>query len=166
MVHVADQTATVRSSIALVSALGQVRPTYVIFYDLSRVARDEPDAFWLLGQVKSHGAKLTSTREPVDDSPQGLLLFAIMAGVNAFRSRDDGEKVKMGHERKFADGGTNGLARVGYLNVREKRRRARGCLDRPRPRARRLHQARLRAGQDRLSHHHWSGYRFADSRGL
>jgi site-specific DNA recombinase len=103
----------------LLSELGEVRPTYVIFYDLSRVARDEPDAFWLLGQVKSHGAKLTSTREPVDDSPQGLLLFAIMAGVNAFRSRDDGEKVKMGHERKFADGGTNGLARVGYLNVRE-----------------------------------------------
>jgi hypothetical protein len=32
----------------------------------------------------------------VDDSPQGLLLFAIMAGVNAFRSRDDGVKVKMG----------------------------------------------------------------------
>jgi site-specific DNA recombinase len=103
----------------LLSELDEVRPTYVIFYDLSRVARDEPDAFWLLGQVKSHGAKLTSTREPVDDSPQGLLLFAIMAGVNAFRSRDDGEKVKMGHERKFADGGTHGLARIGYLNVRE-----------------------------------------------
>jgi site-specific DNA recombinase len=46
-------------------------------------------------------------------------LFAIMAGVNAFRSRGDAEKVKMGHERKFADGGTNGLARVGYLNIRE-----------------------------------------------
>ena len=25
-----------------------------------RVARDEPDAFWLLGQIKGHGAKLTS----------------------------------------------------------------------------------------------------------
>ncbi len=100
--------------------LGEVRPTYVIFYDLSRVAREESDAFWLLAQVKSHGAKLTSTREPVDDSPQGLLLFAIMAGVNAFRSRDDGQKVKVGLERKFLDGGTVGVARIGYLNVREK----------------------------------------------
>jgi site-specific DNA recombinase len=103
----------------MLAELGEVRPTYVIFYDLSRVARDEPDAFWLLGQVRSHGAKLTSTREPVDDSPQGLLLFAIMAGVNAFRSRDDGEKVKLGLERKHADGGSHGPARLGYLNTRE-----------------------------------------------
>ncbi len=104
----------------MLAELGEVAPTYVIFYDLSRVAREESDAFWLLAQVKSHGAKLTSTREPVDDSPQGLLLFAIMAGVNAFRSRDDGQKVKVGLERKFLDGGTVGVARIGYLNVREK----------------------------------------------
>ncbi len=103
----------------MLAELGEVRPAYVIFYDLSRVAREESDAFWLLAQVKSHGAKLTSTREPVDDSPQGLLLFAIMAGVNAFRSRDDGQKVKVGLERKFLDGGTVGVARIGYLNVRE-----------------------------------------------
>ncbi|HEX5852527.1 MAG TPA: recombinase family protein, partial [Solirubrobacteraceae bacterium] len=103
----------------MLSELGEVQPTYVIFYDLSRVAREESDAFWLLAQVKSHGAKLTSTREPVDDSPQGLLLFAIMAGVNAFRSRDDGQKVKVGLERKFLDGGTIGVARIGYRNIRE-----------------------------------------------
>ncbi len=103
----------------MLSELDEVRPTYVIFYDLSRVAREESDAFWLLAQVKSYGAKLTSTREPVDDSPQGLLLFAIMAGVNAFRSRDDGQKVKVGLERKFLDGGTVGVARMGYLNIRE-----------------------------------------------
>ena len=104
----------------LLAELPEVRPTYVIFYDLSRVAREESDAFWLLGQVKSHGAKLMSTREPVDDSPQGLLLFAIMAGVNAFRSRDDAVKVKVGLDRKFADGGAHGPARLGYLNIVEK----------------------------------------------
>ncbi len=43
-----------------------------------------------------------------------------MAGVNAFRSRGDAEKVKLGCERKFADGGSHGPARIGYLNVREK----------------------------------------------
>jgi site-specific DNA recombinase len=99
--------------------LPNLKPTYVIFYDLSRVAREEKDAFWLLGEIKRCGGKLESTLERIDDSPQGLLLFAIMAGVNAFRSRGDGEKVKMGLERKFADGGTLGPARTGYLNVRE-----------------------------------------------
>ncbi len=42
-----------------------------------------------------------------------------MAGVNAFRSRGDAEKVKLGLERKHQAGGSHGPARLGYLNVRE-----------------------------------------------
>jgi site-specific DNA recombinase len=42
-----------------------------------------------------------------------------MASLNAFHSRPDGEKVKVGLERKFLDGGTIGVARIGYLNIRE-----------------------------------------------
>lgn len=116
----ASATSTQRPALQrMLAELPKLKPTFVIFYDLSRVAREETDAFWLLGEIKRCGAKLESTMERVDDSPQGLLLFAIMAGVNAFRSRGDGEKVKMGLERKFADGGSSGPARVGYLNVRE-----------------------------------------------
>jgi site-specific DNA recombinase len=103
----------------LLAELPSLSPTYVVFYDLSRVARDEPDAFSLLKTITNAGARLVSTREPVDNSPQGLLLFAIMAGVNAFRSRDDGQKVKMGVARKHAEGGSHGPARLGYLNSRE-----------------------------------------------
>jgi site-specific DNA recombinase len=100
----------------MLACLPELQPRYVIFYDLSRVAREEQDAFWLLGEIKRHGAKLESTLERIDDSPQGLLLYAIMAGVNAFRSRGDGEKVKGGLARKHAEGGSLGPARVGYLN--------------------------------------------------
>jgi site-specific DNA recombinase len=103
----------------MLAELPKLKPTYVIFYDLSRVAREEQDAFWLLGEIKRHGAKLESTLERIDDSPQGLLLYAIMAGVNAFRSRGDGEKVKGGLQRKHADGGSMGPARIGYLNDSE-----------------------------------------------
>ena len=103
----------------MLDALPELRPTYVIFYDLSRVAREEQDAFWLLGEIKRHGSKLESTLERIDDSPQGLLLYAIMAGVNAFRSRGDGEKVKGGLARKHAEGGSMGPARIGYLNDSE-----------------------------------------------
>ncbi len=103
----------------MLAELPTLRPTYVIFYDLSRVAREEQDAFWLLGEIKRHGAKLESTLERIDDSPQGLLLYAIMTGVNAFRSRGDGEKVKGGLARKHADGGSIGQARIGYLNDTE-----------------------------------------------
>jgi site-specific DNA recombinase len=105
---------------AMLAQLPEAKPTYVIFYDLSRVAREESDAFWLLGEIKRCGAKLESTVERIDDSPQGLLLFAVMAGVNAFRSRGDAEKVKLGMSRKHADGGTVGKAPIGYLNTVER----------------------------------------------
>ena len=103
----------------MLADLADVRPTFVIFYDLSRVARDEFDAFWLLAEINRHGTKLESTLERVDSTSTGMLLFGVMASLNAFRSRRDGEKVKVSLERKFLDGGTVGVARIGYLNIRE-----------------------------------------------
>lgn len=100
--------------------LAELRPTYVIFYDLSRVARDDFDALFLLRQIEAHGCKLESTLERVDDTPAGKLLYTIMAGVNAFRSRGDAEKVRMGLARKHESGGTIGRAPIGYMNTRER----------------------------------------------
>ncbi len=97
--------------------LGELKPTFVIVYDLSRVARDDFDALWLLREIEAKGAKLESSLERIDDTPAGKLLYTIMAGVNAFRSRGDAEKVKMGLERKHQAGGSHGPARLGYLNV-------------------------------------------------
>jgi site-specific DNA recombinase len=57
--------------------LGSLKPDYVIFYDLSRSARDEFDAFWLLREITGHGAKLESTQEAIDDSAEGMLKFTI-----------------------------------------------------------------------------------------
>ena len=94
-------------------------PDYVIFYDLSRVARDDFDALWLLREIEGRGCKLESTLERVDDTPAGKLLYTVMAGVNAFRSRGDAEKVKLGLDRKYQTGGSHGPARLGYLNIRE-----------------------------------------------
>ena len=103
----------------MLGVLGELRPTYVIFYDLSRVARDDFDALWLWREIDRQGAKIESTRERVDSSPAGRFMYTILAGVNAMRSRDDGEKIKMGLQRKHEDGGTWGPARLGYLNARE-----------------------------------------------
>lgn len=103
----------------LLTELPKLRPTYVIIYDLSRLARDDFDALWLLSEIEKHGAKLESTLERIDGSPSGRLLYTIMAGVNAHRSRMDGEKVKSGLDRKFLAGGHMGPAPIGYLNAKE-----------------------------------------------
>jgi site-specific DNA recombinase len=103
----------------LLAELPKLKPTYVIIYDLSRLARDDFDALWLLAEIEKHGAKLESTLERIDDSPAGRLLYTVMAGVNAFRSRGDAVKVKSGLERKFLAGGHMGPAPIGYLNAKE-----------------------------------------------
>jgi len=79
----------------MLGELEELKPDYVIFYDLSRVARDDFDALWLLREIEGRGCKLESTLERVDNTPAGKLLYTVMAGVNAFRSRGDAEKVKL-----------------------------------------------------------------------
>lgn len=103
----------------MLAEIGETQPDFVIFYDLSRAARDEYDALWLLREITALGSKLESTQERVDDSESGMLLYTIMSGVNAFRSRNDGKKIRAGVQKKFESGGTTGPARLGYLNVRE-----------------------------------------------
>jgi site-specific DNA recombinase len=102
----------------LLAELPALQPTYVVVYDISRLARDDYDALWLYAEIERHGSKLESTLERIDDSPAGRLLYTVMAGVNAFRSRGDAVKVKAGLERKHAEGGTIGLAPIGYINTR------------------------------------------------
>ncbi len=104
----------------LLSELPKLQPTYVVVYDISRLARDDYDALWLYAEIERHGSKLESTLERIDDSPAGRLLYTVMAGVNAFRSRGDAVKVKAGLDRKHAEGGTIGLAPIGYINTRER----------------------------------------------
>ena len=103
----------------LLADLPEKKPDYVVVYDLSRIARDDFDALWLLREVTSRGAKLESVLEPIDDSAAGRFMYTMFAGANAFFSRRDGEKVKAGLERKFLAGGASGPARIGYLNARK-----------------------------------------------
>lgn len=105
----------------LLADLDELKPQYAIFYDLSRVCRDDFDAQWLWREITDkHGCMIQSTVERIDDSSTGRLLYTIMAGVNAHRSRGDGEKVRLNMKRKAALGGTNGKAPIGYLNVVKK----------------------------------------------
>jgi site-specific DNA recombinase len=104
----------------MLAALPKLRPTYVIVYDLSRLARNRLDDALLMLQIEQSGARLVSVLENVDQTPSGRLTHGVLAAVNEFRSAGDAEKVKMGLQRKHAMGGTSGMARVGYLNVRKR----------------------------------------------
>jgi DNA invertase Pin-like site-specific DNA recombinase len=108
---------------ALQRMLGElelIRPTYVIVYDISRLARNRLDDATLLLRIEQSGARLVSVLENIDTTPAGRLTHGVLAAVNEFRSAGDAEKVKMGMARKHASGGTVGKAPIGYLNTTER----------------------------------------------
>ncbi len=108
---------------ALQRMLGELellRPTFVIVYDISRLARNRLDDATLLLRIEQSGARLVSVLENIDTTPAGRLTHGVLAAVNEFRSAGDAEKVKMGMARKHASGGTVGKAPIGYLNTTER----------------------------------------------
>jgi site-specific DNA recombinase len=104
----------------MLAELEELRPTWVIVYDLSRLARNRLDDALLMLKIEQAGAKLVSVLENVDQTPSGRLTHGVLAAVNEFRSAGDAEKVKMGLARKHSTGGTLGKAPIGYLNVRRR----------------------------------------------
>ena len=94
---------------------------YVVVYALSRTARNRYDDAILMMTLEKLGVKLISaTERNLDDSPAGKAMHGFIAVMNQYRSDIDGEdiKYKMG-QKVIAKGGSIGVAKVGYLNVRD-----------------------------------------------
>jgi site-specific DNA recombinase len=92
---------------------------FLIVYQLDRLIRDELGLLTVFADLRTSGCRLISVLEPmIDDSPMGMLMLTIMGGVNAFRSRNDAQKIKDNLRKKAAMGGTPKRVRLGYKNVR------------------------------------------------
>jgi len=59
-----------------------------------------------------------SVTENIDETPSGLLLHGIMSSIAEFYSRNLATEVVKGMNQKAKNGGTIGLAPIGYCNVR------------------------------------------------
>ena len=108
---------TLRDMIAALKLRSDI--DYVIVYKLDRFARDELTAFAAHAEIRDSGAELISATENIDDSPQGMLLHTVLAGINAYYSRDLAIKITDGRVTKAKLGGTPGRAPLGYLNKRK-----------------------------------------------
>ena len=90
---------------------------YVIVHKIDRLARNMADQVAINMALQKAKAQLVSVSEAVDETPSGLLLLAIMAGVSEFYSNNLGNEAKKGIHQKALRGGTPGYAPLGYLNV-------------------------------------------------
>lgn len=96
----------------------------VIIFKLDRFARNERDAYNNDYVLEKAGCDLVSYSEPMlDRSNAGRMMFAMLSGNNAYQSRNSGDEIKRKNLIKIQEGGTHGVARLGYKNVGEGGRR-------------------------------------------
>jgi site-specific DNA recombinase len=96
-----------------------VKPDYVIVHKIDRLARNREDDIAINLMLRKHGVKLISCTENIDETPQGKLLYGLLAEIAQFYSGNLAQEVMKGLLRKAEEGGTPFRASVGYLNRRE-----------------------------------------------
>lgn len=94
----------------------------VIAYDISRIFRNGVEFFLFKEELEKYGKRFLSVSEPMgtDNTPANFMLSWMLAGFAEFRSRQDGEKIKLGMINKAKNGIYPGHAPFGYKNMREK----------------------------------------------
>jgi site-specific DNA recombinase len=88
------------------SSWSRVRPDYVIVHKIDRLARNREDDIAINLLLRKYGVKLVSCMENVDETPQGKLLYGLLAEIAQFYSGNLAQEVMKGLVRKAEEGGT------------------------------------------------------------
>jgi site-specific DNA recombinase len=102
---------------ALLAYLADGQVDYVLVHRLDRLARDMADDIMILTTIRTAGAVLVSATESIDETPAGMLMHNILAGMAEFYSRNLANEAKKGIAQKAMNGGTHGVAPIGYVNT-------------------------------------------------
>ena len=89
---------------------------FVIVHKIDRLARNRADDVEIIAAIKQGGADLVSVSEQIDDTPGGKLMHGIMASLAEYYSANLSTEAKKGMAQKAKNGGTHGVAPIGYLN--------------------------------------------------
>ncbi len=92
----------------------------VIVHKIDRLARNRADDVEIIAAIKQAGAELVSVSEHIDDTPGGKLMHGIMASLAEYYSANLSSEAKKGMAQKAKNGGTHGLAPIGYINTLER----------------------------------------------
>ena len=102
---------------ALLAYVAEGGVDYVVVHKLDRLARDRADDVMILAKIQTAGATLVSVSEQIDETPAGMLMHNIFAGMAEFYSRNLASEAKKGIAQKAMRGGTHGVAPIGYVNT-------------------------------------------------
>ncbi|GAB3622779.1 hypothetical protein GCM10027418_08610 [Mariniluteicoccus endophyticus] len=91
---------------------------YVLIYLRSRAFRNLGDAVITKRKLEAMGVKLVSAKEDFGDGIMADAMEAVTDIINEVQVRMSGEDIKVKMLHKVEMGGTNGRAKLGYLNQR------------------------------------------------
>ena len=97
------------------------RPDCVIVHKLDRFSRDRYDSAFYRRIIKKNGGRLVSVLEPLDDSPESIILESVLEGMAEYYSRNLARETLKGlKETALKCGHTGGTTPLGYDVVNKK----------------------------------------------
>ena len=112
-----DKRPTFQEMVAWVKSQKDI--DYVIVYHFNRVFRNSVDAGITKRDLKKVGTRVVSTILDMGESPESAMVETILHAVDQYQSEASGADISYKMGQKVRNGGTVGVARLGYLNVRE-----------------------------------------------
>jgi len=87
----------------------------VVVYKLDRFARNRYDAATYKARLKKNGVKVISATEAISDSPEGVILEAVLEGMAEFYSKELSQKITRGmRESAYKCNSVGGTLPLGY----------------------------------------------------
>ena len=105
----------------MINDSGKGKFDYVIVYKLDRFSRNRYDSALYKATLKKNNVKLISAMENITDSPESIILEAVIEGMNEYFSRELSQKVKRGQIESIKKGNwIGGVTPYGYDIINKK----------------------------------------------
>jgi site-specific DNA recombinase len=92
---------------------------YVVVYMFSRIFRNSVDAHITKRDLKKAGVRIVSVNIDLGEGPEAAMVESIMHAVDQYQSEASGADISYKMAAKARNGGTLGLAPLGYRNARD-----------------------------------------------
>ena len=92
---------------------------YVIVYNFNRIFRNSIDAHMTKRDLTKNGARVVSAIVDLGEGPEGAMVESILHAVDQYQSQASGADISYKMAAKARNGGTLGLAPLGYRNARD-----------------------------------------------
>ena len=93
---------------------------YIIVHKLDRFARNRYDAAFYRQKMRDAGTRLVSVLEPLDDSPESIIMEGLLESMNEYYSANLSREAKKGMKENILQGKRNGgKPPIGYTIINQ-----------------------------------------------